>query len=252
MTADQQSPGSPGYRRIGWPMYPPYAEAGRAHCSVVPVLAPAADAAAPTALEAADGQQPTPGGRRMSDYRPGERGARYPFAADLLPGQLVPLPARYQPERTWLDAATAIPEPAWFTARRAAGDDRPAYARVYRTSGDPEDPEIGPCWHWRCKDCRMSGNGCAHTVLHKPGSWRAAMCGGLHHIHTEHPRMPATQGEHPHSTLGGRRRCDWSLPTPNERELARAVLCGRTGYPRGDRVREMAREVLALAGLATP
>lgn len=125
-------------------------------------------------------------------------------------------------------------------------------ARIYRTPADPEDPEIGPSWHWQCPECRMQSNGCAHAALHGVGTWAAAMCGGIHHVHTVHPRIPATQGEHPHSTLGSRRRCDWSPPSEAHRRLATLVLCGRTGYPRGDRAREMAREVLALAGIRTP
>lgn len=165
--------------------------------------------------------------------------------------------------RTWLEAATAIPGPAWLAATRSAGPApgrnpcfvipaRRPYVRVYRTGQDPDDPELGPCWHWRCQHCRMQSGGCAHTVLHKPGTWPAAMCGGLHHIHTEHPRRPETQGEHPHTTLRGRRRCDWTRPTEDQLTVAILTLCGRTGYPRGPLAREVAREVLALDGRRTP
>lgn len=175
--------------------------------------------------------------------------------------------------RTWLEAATALPAtlPRRYQPAEEYGDpgagrcvvipylrpaldatDRPAYARVYRTGQDPDDPELGPCWHWRCSDCGMQSNGCYHTVLHEVGSWRAVMCGGFHHVHTEHPRRPAVQGEHPHDTLNGRRRCDWTMPTEEQRAFASYVLCGHTGYPRGERAREMAREVLALAGIRTP
>jgi hypothetical protein len=140
-------------------------------------------------------------------YRPGQLGARFPFAADLVLGRGARAPEpddgdpwessrRLAPEtgRTWLEAATAIPEPGWWRGRQ----DRPAYARVYRTGPDLEDPELGPCWHWRCEDCRTQSNGCAHTVLHEVGTWRAAMCGGLHHIHTGPPPPPPPRRRRAH------------------------------------------------------
>jgi hypothetical protein len=175
---------------------------------------------------------------------PGWRVARWPFPAGT-PLTKVFDPAT-PPSRTWLEAATAIPDRCWV--RPATTPGRPAYARVYRTT----DPELGACWHWRCSGCGTQSLGCAHTVLHEPGTWRAAFCGGFHHVHTEHERRPATQGEHPHDTIGSRRRCDWSPPDQAHLRLAALVLCGRTGYPRGDRARAMAREVLALAGRRTP
>jgi hypothetical protein len=125
------------------------------------------------------------------------------------------------------------------------GDYTTPRARVYRTDGDPQDPELGPCWHWRC--CDITSNGCAHTVTHKPGSWRAAMCGALRHAHARHPPVGprATVG---HTTMFGRQRCDWSRPTREQIELASWTLCGRLGMPRGTQFREFAREILSLAG----
>lgn len=155
---------------------------------------------------------------------------------------------QYQPGgepagRTWLEAALAVPD--------RFVKPRPVRARVYRTPAHP--PQIEPRWHWSCPACDMGGgHNCLHDLIHQPGTWTSAMCGALHHIHTRHPRRPATQGEHPHDTLGSRRRCDWSPPNDHELRLATLVLCGRTGYPRGDRAREMAREVLALAGRWSP
>ena len=123
-------------------------------------------------------------------------------------------------------------------------------ARIYRTTGDPEDPTVGPSWAYRCDPCGESGNGCLHQVLHEPGTWKAAMCAGLHHVHRRHrDRVWETQT---HTQLGGRRRCNWGAVSDAERRLATLVLCGRTGYPRGELAREVAREVLALAGIRTP
>jgi hypothetical protein len=153
--------------------------------------------------------------------------------------------ARILSGRTWLEAATAIPEPAWFAKPRQP------YARIYRTT----DPELGACWHWRCQQCRMQSLGCAHTVLHEPGTWRAAFCGGFHHIHTEHPRPRRSGIALPgwdHTIMFGRRRCDWSPPATSQLEHASWVLCGRVGMPRGAPARDFAREVLALAGRRTP
>lgn len=148
--------------------------------------------------------------------------------------------------RTWLEAATAIPG-------RIPGRPRPpARAHVYRLDVAP-DITLNPWWYWMCPHCdEGGGDGCLHNVLHRPGSWAAAFCGAFHHIHRRHPRPGVPAGEAFHTTLGGRRRCNWSTPTEAERSFASYVLCGRTGYPRGDLAREIAREVLALAGIRTP
>lgn len=191
-------------------------------------------------------------------------------------------------ERTWLEAALAIPDrlPAHLQPAAAYAPDRPAIVpymapalaatglvvakptpaledrpagvrvrvrvRVFRIPQDPDDPELGPCWSWRCPGCDQQGNGCLHQVLHTPGSWAAAFCGGFQHVHRRHPRPGVPQGEHFHTTLGGRRRCDWGATTDAQRAFASYVLCGRTGYPGGPLAREVAREVLALAGIRTP
>lgn len=149
----------------------------------------------------------------------------------------------YRAPRTWLEAALAVPDR--FVKLR------PVRARVYRTAAAPDLPEIAPRWYWFCPACDMGGgHNCLHAPLHQPGTWTSAMCGAVHHVHTRHPRPCVPPGEH--STLGGRRRCDWSTPTEEQRAFASYVLCGRTGYPSGQLAREMAREVLALAGIRTP
>jgi hypothetical protein len=197
-------------------------------------------------------------------YRPGELGARFPFAGDLIERARETAAAGAEPEadltgRTWLEAATAIPDRGWRVARWPAGAaqvlaaaaPRPPYARVYRTTAGPELG--GPRWYWHCPTCDMGGgHNCLHDVLHPPGTWASAMCGAFHHVHTRHPRPPATPNTAEHTTLFGRRRCDWSRPTERELQLASWTLCGRTGMPRGPEAREFAREVLALAGRRTP
>jgi hypothetical protein len=164
-----------------------------------------------------------------------------------------PAPVGTPERRTWLEAATALPDRYWV--RPATTPHRPPFARVYRTAGDPSDPELGPCWHWRCSGCGTQSLGCAHTVLHEPGTWAAAFCGGFHHVHTEHPRPRRSGIALPgwdHTVMFGRRRCDWSPPAASHLEHASWVLCGRTGMPRGAPARDFAREVLALAGRRTP
>lgn len=232
----------------------------------------------------------------LADPDPGLT-SRQPFAHPAGPGWR-PYREPAATGRSWLEAATAIPEPAWWTATRnaragaATGPGRTPYlrpaldaadamadmvedmvediaggvrleqatptgnyrlvrARVYRTDADPEFG--GPRWYWHCPTCDMGGgHNCLHDVIHPPGTWISAFCGAFHHIHTRHPLRPAVQGEHPHTTLRGRRRCDWSPPSEDDLRVATYTLCGRTGYPSGPLARELAREVLALAGRRTP
>lgn len=128
--------------------------------------------------------------------------------------------------------------------------DVPTKVRVYRVNRYFHDGR--PCWRWQCNTCNLVDEECLHKVLHTPGSWSAAFCSGLQHVHRWHPRPTARPGDAPHTVLGGRRRCDWSAPTPAQRAFATYVLCGRTGYPGGPLARETAREILALAGIRTP
>lgn len=243
----------PGWRRIGpdRDLYletgaglMPMLEAGRGPDAVVPYLRTALDAvnaAVDAQLPAAAAGDPdaiaaVAAGIDHAGRLLGFAGIERPVAA-----RRASYPPTYAPDGREIVNVTA-----------SAAGAQLVRARVYRTDGDPEDPEVGPCWHWRCEGCRMQSSGCLHTVLHEPGTWRAAMCGGLHHVHTEHERRPAVQGEHPHTVLGGRRRCDWTPPSEHQLRFAALVLCGRTGYPRGHLAREIAREVLALAGRRAP
>jgi hypothetical protein len=171
---------------------------------------------------------------------PGWRVARWPDAPGTPNG------------RTWLEAATALPDACWV---RPATRVRPPFARVYRTSTTA--PEYGgPRWYWHCPTCDMGGgHNCLHDVLHAPGTWESAMCGAFHHVHTRHPRPRRSGVALPgwdHTVMFGRRRCDWSVPSATQLEHASFVLCGRIGMPRGRAAREFAREVLALAGRRTP
>jgi hypothetical protein len=199
----------------GWRRMTPTAEAGRDRCHVRPYLRPALDAAAQQAVDQL-------------------RGAGRDMMADMVEG---------------LAAAEIDPR---LEQAPPTGGRRLVRAQVRRIPQDPDDPELKPCWSWRCNTCGTQGNGCMHTVLHEPGSWRAAMCGGIHHVHTDHftPRHPPGAAEH--TTMLGRRRCDWSPPSERDLRWATWVLCGRQGMPHGDLPREIAREVLALAGRRTP
>jgi hypothetical protein len=219
----------------GHGMYPPFAEAGRARCSVVPYLRPALDAVDTVV----DGQLPAAAA--------GDPDAIAAVAAGIdRRGVLLGLTAE-APSGTARQAVNIT-----AGAFAAPTDGQLARVRVWRIPRNADDPELGPCWSWRCSACGTQSNGCSHVVLHEPGTWRAAMCGGVHHVHTEHPRPLARLGDPEHTMLGGRRRCDWSPPHDAQLRLAALVLCGRTGYPRGPVAREIAREVLALAGRRTP
>lgn len=162
--------------------------------------------------------------------------SRQPFRPPWLPtpgGSIIPF---------GLDQPFALPE------GHALKGDRPAKVRVYRAPADPEDPELGPCWHWRCDTCLEQSNGCAHVVIHEPGTWRAAMCGGFRHIHVRHPRpVPADHTEH--TTMFGRRRCFTGPPSERIAGFARTLLADapRQRDPLWDVAREFAREILALA-----
>lgn len=156
------------------------------------------------------------------------------------PAASILLPPPPPSGRTWLDAALALPD-------RFVGP-APIKARVYRTSGNPDDPTIGPCWHWRCEACHEQGNGCLHQVIHEPGTWTAVMCAGIQHIHRRHPPSGIEYATIGHTTMFGRRRCDWSSPNASQLRLASWTLSGRTGMPRGAEARAFAREILALAG----
>ena len=150
--------------------------------------------------------------------------------------------------RTWLEAATAIPEPAWWLRGRAL-----PRARVYQTRvrGGPELG--GPRWYWHCPTCDMGGgHNCLHDLIHPPGTWVSAMCGAFHHIHTRHPRPPADPGTPKHTTLCGRRRCDWSRPDDRAIHSAQQVLAGGiVSFLSDDANYQHAREILALAGIPT-
>ena len=107
-------------------------------------------------------------------------------------------------------------------------------------------------WTWSCKACDDFANGCAHHGLHADGSWQAAMCGGLRHVHIEHPR-PGNLG---HATLFGRARCETTPPTRSEAGMAHRLLLsvgpvtGRMWEPNSPESRAFAREILALESQA--
>lgn len=174
----------------------------------------------------------------MSDDRLYQHiGSAGPLLPPYLPNPAIPTEAE-------LRAGTAMPDlhPVREHVRHLDQAGELIKARVYRT---PADDDFGPCWHWRCDTCAEQGNGCAHPVIHWPGSWRAAMCVGFRHIHLEHPR-PMPPGVTRHTTMAHRTRCDVSSPGSLQLAISRAVIAGDMGDPSDPVAKEFAREILAL------